>query len=121
MSFRQYSFEKLLVWQKSKELTKTIYQVTNDFPTEERYGFISQMRRSSVSVPSNLAEGSARITGKDKAHFTTQSYSSLMELLNHSIITHELNLLPEEPYVNIRTQVDEVAYLLSQLRKSQLR
>ncbi len=120
MDFREYSFEKLLVWQKAKDLTKVIYKVTNDFPGEEKFGFVSQMRRSAVSVPSNLAEGTSRITNKDKAHFTTQAYSSLMELLNHSIITHELDLMPKEHYVNIRNQIDEVSAMISGLRKAQL-
>ncbi len=121
MKFREYSFEKLQAWEKSKELAKVIYELTKVFPTEERYGFISQMRRSAVSVPANLAEGSARITKKDKAHFTTQAFSSLMEVLNHLIITYELGFVEKEKYTTIRAEIDGVAALISGLRSSLLK
>ncbi len=120
MEIREYSFEKLLVWQKAKDLAKTIYQVTKDFPSDERFGFTSQMRRSSVSVPANLAEGSGRKTKKDKAHYSTQAYSSLMELLNHTIITYELEFISKDQYHEVRKQIQEVGHLLSRLRNAQL-
>ena len=62
-----YSFEKLLVWQESVQLVKDIYRITNNFPSEEKFGLISQLRRASVSISSNLAEGTSRKTNKDKA------------------------------------------------------
>lgn len=78
----KFSFEKLTVWIDSKELVKLIYSVTKTFPQEEKFGLTSQLRRASISVASNLAEGTSRKTNKDKAHFTTISYSSLKEVLN---------------------------------------
>ena len=85
MSYK-FSFEKLHVWIDSKELIKLIYIITKDFPNEEKFGLTSQLRRASVSIASNLAEGTSRKTNKDKAHFTTLSFSSLMEVLNQIII-----------------------------------
>ncbi len=78
----KYSFEKLEVWKESIELVEEVYELTDTFPSDERFGLISQMKRSAVSIASNISEGTSRNTNKDKAHFTTMSYSSAMELLN---------------------------------------
>lgn len=116
----QFSFEKLNVWIDSKELVKFIYKITNKFPEQEKFGLISQLRRASISVSSNLAEGSSRITNKDKAHFTTMSYSSLMEVLNQIIIAKELSFVKEDDYLKIREHVGKISNKLNALRKSQL-
>ncbi|MEO0339868.1 MAG: four helix bundle protein [Bacteroidota bacterium] len=68
---RSFSFENLIVWQKSKDLAIHIYKVTKQFPKEELYGLTSQLRRASVSITSNLAEGTSRNTNKEKARFST--------------------------------------------------
>lgn len=114
-----FSFEKLNVWIDSKELVKMVYTVTHKFPGEEKFGLISQLRRSSISVASNLAEGTSRKTGKDKAYFTTIAYSSLMEVLNQIIIAKELDFLKENEYVSIRENIEKVANKLNALRKTQ--
>jgi len=119
MKFYEYGFEKLEVWQKAKELTKVIYKVTEQFPDREKFGLIQQIRRCAVSVASNIAEGSARKTNKDKAHFTTMAYSSLMELLNQIIISYELNYVTAEDYQEIRAQIQKISYMLNSLRNSQ--
>lgn len=92
---RTFSFEKLNIWQKSRQLLVVIYKLTKSFPDEERFGLISQMRRSSVSVSLNIAEGSGRHSAKDKARFTEIAYSSLLELLNQLILSHDLELITE--------------------------
>ena len=92
---RTFSFEKLNVWQKSRQLSVAIYTLTKSFPDEERFGLISQMRRCAVSVSSNIAEGSGRHSSKDKARFTEISYSSLLELLNQLILSQDLELISE--------------------------
>ncbi|MEM1137174.1 MAG: four helix bundle protein [Bacteroidota bacterium] len=104
----QYPFEKLEVWHLSKELAKEIYKVTQVFPETEKYGITSQMRRAAVSVPSNIAEGSARSTNKDRAHFYQLAYSSLMELLNQLIITTEVNWIKAEMYESIRMDIENL-------------
>lgn len=116
----QFSFEKLNVWKDSKELVKIIYTITNGFPEQEKFGLTSQLRRSSISVPSNLAEGTSRKTNKDKAHFTTISYSSLMEVLNQIIIAKELNFVNEDDYLIVRNYVEKISNKLNSLRNSQL-
>jgi four helix bundle protein len=95
-----FSFEKLEVWQEASDLVTKLDRTTEDFPAEEKFGLTSQIRRASVSIASNLAEDTSRITNKDKAHFTTMAYSSTIELLNQLILSRNLNFLSEENYVN---------------------
>ncbi|MBK7870799.1 MAG: four helix bundle protein [Saprospiraceae bacterium] len=119
-SFYQYSFEKLKAWERSKELVKTIYKAVKTIPDEEKFGMISQMKRASISISSNLAEGSARKTSKDQAYFTTISYGSLMELLNLTIVAFELEYISEKTYLDIRAQIQEISAMLNSLRSAQL-
>lgn len=116
-----FSFEKLIVWQKSKTLTVFIYQITKLFPDEEKFGLISQMRRCAISISSNLAEGSGRNQPKDKARFTEIAYGSALELLNQIIISKELDFLSESNYKTIREKLTEITAMLDGLRKSQLK
>ncbi len=115
-----YSFEKLDVWQLSRELVKEIYHLTNKFPDEERFGLTSQIRRATISISSNLAEGSARKTAKDQAHFTTISYGSLMEMLNQLIISSDLEYITYEELKQIRPSIEKIGNKLNSLRNSQL-
>mgnify|MGYP006170151835 FL=1 len=85
-----FSFEKLDVWKNAKDLVIDIYKLTKLFPNDEIYGLISQIRRSTVSISTNIAEGTSRNSNKDKNHFLTISYSSAMETLNHLIISKDL-------------------------------
>ena len=116
-----FSFEKLNVWKESIELTKDIYLLTNQFPSEEKFGLVSQLRRASVSISSNIAEGTSRSTNKDKAHFTTISYSSTMEILNQLIISKELEFISEEEYLKIRERIYKISNMLNALKKAQLK
>ncbi len=116
----EFSFEKLEVWKCSVDLSKTIYQLTISFPENEKYGLVSQLRRASVSIASNLAEGTSRQTNKDKAHFTTMAFSSLMEVLNQLIISKELNFISEENYDKVRVEIGKISRMLNALRKAQI-
>lgn len=118
---KTYSFENLLVWQKSRVLAKEIYEITSTFPKEELFGMTSQMRRCSISIPSNLAEGSSRRTNKDKARFTEIAFGSGLELLNQLIIALDLNYIEESKYLEIRIKLQEVTFLLDALQKAQLK
>jgi four helix bundle protein len=118
---KTYSFEKLLVWQKSKTLTVNIYKLTNTFPKEELFGISNQMRRSSVSIVSNVAEGSGRQNAKEKARYTEIAYSSALELLSQLIISLDLEYIDQESYLGIRTQIEEITFMLDALRKSQIK
>lgn len=117
---RIYSFEKLVVWQLSRKFAGEVYLVTKDFPKEEKFGITSQIRRSALSVPTNIAEGSARISGKEKARFTEIAYGSMIETLNHFIIAVDLDFLEEKTLNQLRPRIEEILKKLSALRRSQL-
>jgi four helix bundle protein len=121
MEAYQFSFEKLEVWQLARNLTKEIYSHTAGFPNEEKFLLVSQLRRAAVSVASNLAEGSTRVSAKDKAHFTTISYSSLMEVLNQLIIAEDLGYLKSEQVINMRKAIQILSVKISNLKTSQLK
>jgi len=116
----QYSFEKLDVWIESKNFAKIIYQTTNSFPESEKFNLTSQLRRAAVSIASNIAEGSARSSNKDKAHFTTMAFSSAIEVLNQLIICLELNIIDEIQYRILREKIESITNKLNSLRKHQL-
>jgi len=111
-----YSFEKLDVWKEAIQLAVKTYKITDLYPSEEKFGLISQMRRCSVSVSSNIAEGTARLTNKDKAHFMTIAYSSSFELLNQTIISKELDFISEDNYKNIRLDLESITNKINALR-----
>jgi four helix bundle protein len=111
-----YSFEKLEVWKEFIQFSVKIYKVTHSFPNDKKFGLISQMRRSSISISSNIAEGTARTSNKDKAHFINMAYGSSLELLNQCVITKELGFLSEENYKNIRLEVESITNKLNALR-----
>ncbi|WP_310595547.1 four helix bundle protein [Flavobacterium sp.] len=114
-----YSFEKLEVWNESKEFTKSIYTITTTFPDQEKFGLVSQLRRASVSICSNIAEGSARNTYKDKAHFTTMAFSSAIEVINQLILSFEMDFISEEVYSKLRLELESITNKLNGLRNYQ--
>ena len=117
---KTYSFEKLNVWQESRKLALAVYKLTKKFPKDELFGMTSQMRRCSISIASNIAEGSGRHSPKDKARFTEISYSSALELLNQIIISNDLEFINNEDYEMLRTTIDQITAMLDGLYKSQL-
>ena len=112
-----FSFEKLEVWQNSREFVLTIYKLTNNFPSSEIYGITSQIKRSSSSIATNIAEGTSRNTNKDKAHFLTISYSSATETLNHLIISKDLDYITEEEYLLCREKLEKICNQINSLKK----
>jgi four helix bundle protein len=115
-----FSFEKLKVWQDAIELSKEVYKITSTFSNDEKFGLVSQMRRATNSIAANLAEGTSRNTNKDKAHFTTIAYSTTMEVLNHIILSKELEFITEENYLELREKIYKISNMLNALRKAQL-
>ena len=120
MSYKMYSFEKLHVWTDIRHLIKTVYMITSTFPENEKFGLVSQMRRSSISISSNLAEGSSRTSSKDQAHFYQMAYSSMMELLSQGIVCSDLNYITDEIYDDLRNEIQTISFKLNALRKSTL-
>ena len=87
---------ELLAWKLGIQLVKDVYALTNDFPDTERYGLVAQMRRAAVSVPSNIAEGAARESAREFAHFLVIARGSLSELETQMIIGKELGFFTNE-------------------------
>ena len=94
----------LLVWQESIGLVKDIYAVTSQFPDEEKFGLMSQMRRTAVTIPSNIAEGAARGSQREFAQFLVIAHGSLSELETQLIIAKELNYLSETAAIEEKMQ-----------------
>lgn len=114
-----YSFEKLDVWIEAKNFAKQIYNLTSKFPESEKFGLTVQLRRAAISIASNIAEGSARNSNKDKAHFTTIAFGSAVEVLNQLIISCELDFITEAEYIELRTQIESITNKLNALRNYQ--
>ena len=89
-------FEKLEVWQKSVEFADHIYRLSALFPSDERFGLTSQLRRAAVSVSSNIAEGTGRQSPNDFARFLSNAYGSQMECVSQLHIAHRLSYVNEE-------------------------
>ncbi|HVZ97320.1 MAG TPA: four helix bundle protein [Chitinophagaceae bacterium] len=105
-----YSFEKLEAWQHARKLAALIYSITKNFPKEEKFGLILQMRRAAISIASNIAEGTSRKTTKDQSHFSVVAYSSTIELLNDLIISNALAFLSYEKYIEGRNLIERQTY-----------
>jgi four helix bundle protein len=115
----QFGFEKLEVWQLSKDLCKDIYKLTKKFPVDERYGITAQLNRSVISVPANIAEGSARLGLKEKQHFYSIAYGSLMEVASFLIIAKDLNYINVEKLGELKEQISKISNKLNALYQSQ--
>ncbi len=113
-----YGFEKLKVWQLSRKLVVDVYKITNVFPDEEKFGITNQIRRSAISIPANISEGSGRKSSKDQAHFYQIAYSSLLELLNHLIISNDLGYINQDDLDKLKNSISEISFLLNRLQKS---
>ena len=118
MSMEVLGYRKLIAYQKGKEVVKRTYRLLKKFPAEERYAMCDQLRRASVSVTSNIAEGTNRFSVKDKSHFIEMAYGSLMEVSSQFEIAEDLGYITSEERLSMDLLVEEVARLLSGLQKS---
>ena len=113
-----HNFKKLNIWILSMELAKDIYEITRTFPKEEMYGLISQMRRGSVSIPSNIAEATSRNSNKEVAHFLDFSIGSIFELETQLLISKELNFIEERESNIIENKIIELQKMIFGFRKN---
>lgn len=111
------SFEGLDAYKSAKELTILIYKLMNSFPREELYALCDQLRRSTVSVTSNIAEGSAYVSPQQKTHFLEISFGSLMEVLSQMDVAHDLQYINDNDFNEVREKVNQTARLISGLKK----
>ena len=113
---RKYDYKQLAVFQESKSLVMMVYTSLRHFPREEQFALCDQLRRAVISVPSNIAEGSGRISVKDQAHFFEIAYGFLLEVECQMDIAYSLSYVSSEEKDLIAAQINKVAAMLSGLR-----
>lgn len=111
MKDRVQGFEDLLVWQKAHQLVLNVYKVTKKFPKEELYGLISQIRRSAVSVPANIAEGYRKRTKAEKQRYLTIAHGSLEETRYYLILSRDLGYLDSTLLSNLAEEISKLLTL----------
>lgn len=116
-----FGFEKLAVWTEAIQYANSVYTMTKNFPSEERFGLTSQLRRSAVSVSANLAEGTSRGSKKDFSRFVEIAYGSLMENVSEAMVANQQGFLSEKQLAELYDQAEKLGRMLSGLRSSLLR
>lgn len=111
------NFRKLLVWDKSHQLTLSLYKLTSNFPKEELYGLVSQMRRAASSVPSNIAEGCGRNSQAEFARFLIIALGSASELEYQILLSGDLGFIDTIKSKELKSDVTEIKRMLSSLLK----
>jgi four helix bundle protein len=111
-------FNKLQVWQRSHKLVLALYRTSRSFPSDERFGLISQLRRAALSVPTNIAEGSRKAAPKDYARFLNIAEGSLGETEYLVLLSRDLNYLPVDSAASLLVEIKELASMLHSLRKT---
>ena len=111
------TFHDLKVWQESRKLVTAIYKITKSFPKDEQFGITNQLRKASVSIASNIAEGFGRKSIKDKVHFYTMSCGSLNEVLNQLFISKDLSYLKEKDWRDLEERIILIGKMLNGLVK----
>ena len=110
--------KKLLVWQRSLALVKQIYEETSGFPAEEKFGLVTQMRRAAISIPSNIAEGSARNTSKEFMNFLHIAQGSVAELETQILISQSLGFTTDDDMHPILNELEEISRMIIGLQKT---
>ena len=114
----KHNFKNLKVWQKAVDLAVNVYELTKSFPSEERFGITSQMRRSSVSIPSNTAEGTARNSSKSFSNCLDISLGESFELETQGIIANRVGILSEEKFTTFSEELSEVQKMIIGLKNT---
>ena len=102
------NLKELKIWNKAIDLTVAVYKATSSFPSDERFGLISQSRRSAVSIPSNIAEGAGRNSKKEFSNFLGIANGSSYELQTQLVISNRLSLLSDDLLSDLLSQIDEL-------------
>ena len=111
-----HNFKDLKVWQKSIDLAVQVYQAMASLPADEKFGLTNQLRRASVSIPSNIAEGSSRNSQKDFSRFLEIAIGSAYEIETQLLIASDLGFLKEEDLKNLINNIEEIIKMTSRFR-----
>lgn len=112
-----HKIDNLKIWKKSIELTKSVYLLASQLPYDEKYGLNSQIKRCSVSIPSNIAEGAGRNSNKEFKYFLSVANGSAYELQTQLILLTELNLITKEkvkPVIDVCIEIQKMNYSFQQ-------
>jgi four helix bundle protein len=115
-----FNFEKLEVWQKAIDFADSVYTLTRSYPSDERFGLTSQMRRAAVSISSNIAEGSSRHSHDDYARFIEYATGSVFEVVSQARISLRQHFLSQDEHDKLYSLAEEQSRMLSGLRRSLL-
>jgi len=115
-----FNFEKLETWQEAIDFADQVYELTSEFPPDERFGLTNQMRRAGVSISSNLAEGTSRSSRPDFARFVEIASGSLFEVVSQSFISRRRGFLAEQQFQRLYAAAEKQGKMLSGLRNSLL-
>jgi len=111
-----FNFKKVEVWRKSIDFADLVYRLTQAFPTEERFGITNQMRRASVSISSNIAEGTSRSSKLDYSRFVELAAGSLFEVVSQAHIALRQTYLSDEGFRSMHASAEELSRMLSGLK-----
>jgi four helix bundle protein len=117
---KKHQFKELQIWKKSRLFCSKIYNVTATFPNEEKFGITNQLRRASVSIPSNIAEGSSRNSNKDFARFLEIAIGSAYEVETQLLISSDLGFIDEENTTELISLLYEITKMTSRFRATLL-
>lgn len=117
MEVKIKSFTDLQAWKEGHELVLIVYKITKEFPKDEMFGLVSQMRRAVISVTSNIAEGFSRISRKEKKQFYSTALGSITELQNQLLVCRDVGYIQKEDFVKIAQQTIVVSKLVRGLVK----
>lgn len=109
------NFKDLLVWQKSMELVTEVYKITSDFPSDEKYGLVSQLRKSAISIPSNIVEGNTRKSVADYIQFIKIACGSVARLDTQIIISKNLKFIDNDKHTELNLKIIEISKMLNGL------
>lgn len=113
-----FNFEKLVLWQKSRQFVMDVYNICKQFPDEERFGLTMQVKRAVVSVSSNIAEGAGRFSQKEKLHFLSIAYGSLTEVCCQLTLACDLGFINNKQLFPLLNQAEEIGRIMSGYRCS---
>lgn len=113
-----HNFRKLNIWVDAIVLAKEVYKITSSYPKVEKYGLVSQINRCSISVPSNIAEGSGRSSNKEFSYFIKVALGSLFELETQLILSNEFGILDDKDFNNLANKVIKLQKMLTKFLNS---
>ena len=111
-------FRKIMAWQRAHAMTLRIYRATSEFPGDERFGLVSQIRRACASIPTNLAEGCGRSTNKELARFIDIATGSASEVEYQLLLAKDLGYLPKDQHTDLSTEIIEIRRMLLAFNKT---